>query len=173
MTGKDIGKYGGYDGDNAEEMELSFGIDGMKFPLYMDYHATTPVDERVFEEMKPYFTENFGNASSIDHSFGYDASVAVQTARETISNAIGCKMDEIIFTSGATESDNLALIGVMEKNKEKGNHLITCKTEHKAILDCAKHLEENGCEVTYLSVNDTWEKLILKNWRVPSLRKLY
>ena len=157
MTGKDIGKYGNYDGDNAEEMELSFGIDGMKFPLYMDYHATTPVDERVFEEMKPYFTENFGNASSIDHSFGYDASVAVQTARETISNAVGCKMDEIIFTSGATESDNLALIGVMEKNKEKGNHLITCKTEHKAILDCAKHLEENGCEVTYLSVNDKGE----------------
>jgi len=157
MTGKDIGKYGGYDGDNAEEMELSFGIDGMKFPLYMDYHATTPVDERVFEEMKPFFTENFGNASSIDHSYGYDASVAVQTARETISNAIGCKMDEIIFTSGATESDNLALIGVMEKNKEKGNHLITCKTEHKAILDCAKHLEENGCEVTYLSVNEHGE----------------
>ena len=157
MTGKDIHKYGGYDGDNAEEMELHFGIDGMKFPIYMDYHATTPVDERVFEEMKPYFTENFGNASSIDHSFGYDASVAVQTARETISNAVGCKMDEIIFTSGATESDNLALIGIMEKNKEKGNHLITCKTEHKAILDCAKYLEENGCEVTYLSVNDKGE----------------
>ena len=157
MAGKDIGKYGGYDGDNAEEMELNFVIDGMKFPIYLDYHATTPVDERVFEEMKPYFTENFGNASSIDHSYGYDASVAVQTAREIISNAIGCKMDEIIFTSGATESDNLALIGVMEKNKEKGNHLITCKTEHKAILDCAKHLEENGCEVTYLSVNDKGE----------------
>ena len=158
ITGKGINeRFGSYDGDNAEEMELHFGIDGMKFPLYMDYHATTPVDERVFEEMKPYFTENFGNASSIDHSFGYDASVAVQTARETISNAIGCKMDEIIFTSGATESDNLALIGVMEKNKEKGNHLITCKTEHKAILDCAKHLEENGCEVTYLSVNDKGE----------------
>ena len=158
ITGKGINeRFGSYDGDNAEEMELHFGIDGMKFPLYMDYHATTPVDERVFEEMKPYFTENFGNASSIDHSFGYDASVAVQTARETISNAIGCKMDEIIFTSGATESDNLALIGVMERNKEKGNHLITCKTEHKAILDCAKHLEENGCEVTYLSVNEHGE----------------
>ena len=158
IKGKGINeRFGSYDGDNAEEMELHFGIDGMKFPLYMDYHATTPVDERVFEEMKPYFTENFGNASSIDDSFGYDASVAVQTARETISNAVGCKMDEIIFTSGATESDNLALIGVMEKNKEKGNHLITCKTEHKAILDCAKHLEENGCEVTYLSVNDKGE----------------
>ena len=138
-------------------MELNFAIDGVKYPIYMDYHATTPVDEAVFKEMIPYFTENFGNASSIDHSFGYDASVAVQTARETIANAIGCKMDEIIFTSGATESDNLALIGVMKKNKEKGNHLITCKTEHKAILDCAKHLEENGCEVTYLSVNDKGE----------------
>jgi len=158
ITGKGINeRFGSYDGDDAKEMELHFTIDGMKFPLYMDYHATTPVDECVFEEMKPYFTENFGNASSIDHSFGYDASVAVQSARETISNAIGCKMDEIIFTSGATESDNLALIGVMEKNKEKGNHLITCKTEHKAILDCAKHLEENGCEVTYLSVNDKGE----------------
>ena len=107
--------------------------------------------------MTPYFTENFGNASSLDHTFGYDASVAVQSARETLSNAIGCKMDEIVFTSGATESDNLALIGVMEKYKEKGNHLITCKTEHKAILDCAKHLEENGCEVTYLSVNENGE----------------
>ena len=138
-------------------MELNFAIDGVKYPIYMDYHATTPVDEAVFKEMIPYFTENFGNASSIDHSFGYDASVAVQTARETIAKAIGCKMDEIIFTSGATESDNLALIGVMKKNKEKGNHLITCKTEHKAILDCAKHLEENGCEVTYLSVNDKGE----------------
>ena len=157
MTGKDIGKYGGYDGDNAEEMELHFVIDGVNFPIYLDSHATTPVDGRVFDEMKPFFTENFGNASSLDHTFGYDASVAVQSARETLSNAIGCKMDEIVFTSGATESDNLALIGVMEKYKEKGNHIITCKTEHKAILDCAKHLEENGCEVTYLSVNENGE----------------
>jgi len=158
ITGKGINeRFGSYDGDDAKEMELHFAIDGMKFPLYMDYHATTPVDPTVLDTMMPYFTENFGNASSIDHSYGYDASVAVQSARETISNAIGCKMDEIIFTSGATESNNLALIGVMEKNKEKGNHLITCKTEHKAILDCAKHLEENGCEVTYLSVNDKGE----------------
>ncbi|MDC0052490.1 cysteine desulfurase [Candidatus Nitrosopelagicus sp.] len=157
MTGKDIGKYGGYDGDNAEEMELHFVIDGVNFPIYLDSHATTPVDGRVFDEMKPFFTENFGNASSLDHTFGYDASVAVQSARETLSNAIGCKMDEIVFTSGATESDNLALIGVMEKYKEKGNHIITCKTEHKAILDCANHLEENGCEVTYLSVNENGE----------------
>ena len=121
-----------------------------KSPIYLDSHATTPVDPRVFEEMKPYFTEKFGNASSLDHPYGYDASVAVQTARETIAKAIGASMEEIIFTSGATESDNLALVGVMEKNKEKGNHLITCVTEHKAVLDTAKHLEKNGRAILFL-----------------------
>ena len=126
----------------------------IKYPIYLDSHATTPVDPRVFEEMKPYFTENFGNASSLDHSFGYDASIAVSQSREKIASAIGCNMDEIIFTSGATESDNLALLGVMDRNKAKGNHLITCVTEHKAILDTAKHLEDNGCKVTYLSVDE-------------------
>ncbi len=127
----------------------------IKFPIYLDSHATTPVDPRVFEEMRPYFTGCFGNASSLDHSFGYDASVAVSVAREKIANAIGANTDEIIFTSGATESDNLALIGVMEKNKNKGNHLITCVTEHKAVLDTARHLENNGCRVTYLSVDES------------------
>jgi len=126
----------------------------IKFPIYLDSHATTPVDPRVFEVMIPYFTENFGNASSLDHSFGYDASVAVQQSRESIAQSIGANMDEIIFTSGATESDNLALIGVMDKNKNKGNHLITCKTEHKAILDTARHLESLGYRVTYLSVDE-------------------
>ncbi len=126
----------------------------IKFPIYLDSHATTPVDPRVFEEMKPYFTENFGNASSLDHSYGYDASVAVQQSRETIAKAIGANIDEIIFTSGATESDNLALLGVMERNKSKGNHLITCVTEHKAILDTAKHLEKLGNKVTYLTVDE-------------------
>ena len=125
-----------------------------KPPIYLDSHATTPVDPRVFEEMKPYFTEKFGNASSLDHPYGYDASITVQLARETIANAIGANNDEIIFTSGATESDNLALLGVMEKNKEKGNHLITCVTEHKAILDTAKHLESLGYDVTYLPVDE-------------------
>ena len=126
----------------------------IKYPIYLDSHATTPVDPRVFDEMKPYFTENFGNASSLDHSFGYDASIAVSQAREKIAKAIGCNMDEILFTSGATESDNLALLGVMDRNKSKGNHLITCVTEHHAILDTAKHLEENGCKVTYLPVDE-------------------
>jgi len=129
----------------------------ISYPIYLDSHATTPVDPRVLKEMMPYFTENFGNASSLDHSFGYDASIAVSQARESIAKSIGCNMDEILFTSGATESDNLALLGVMERNKKKGNHLITCVTEHKAILDTAKHLEENGCKVTYLSVNEYGE----------------
>ena len=124
------------------------------FPIYLDSHATTPVDPRVFEEMKPYFTEHFGNASSLDHSFGYDASVSVSLAREKIAKVIGANADEILFTSGATESDNLALLGVMERNKNKGDHLITCVTEHKAILDTAKHLEKMGCKVTYLSVDE-------------------
>ena len=126
----------------------------IKFPIYLDSHATTPVDPRVFEEMKPYFTEKFGNASSLDHPYGYDASVAVQESREIIAKAIGANMDEIIFTSGATESDNLALLGVMERNKDKGNHLITCVTEHKAILDTARHLESLGNKVTYLPVDE-------------------
>ena len=126
----------------------------IKFPIYLDHHATTPVDPRVFKAMTPYFTENFGNASSLDHTYGYDASDAVKKARETIANAIGANVAEIIFTSGATESDNLALIGVMEKNKEKGNHLITCATEHKAILDTAHHLESLGYKVTFLPVDE-------------------
>lgn len=129
----------------------------LKFPIYLDHHATTPVDPRVLQEMLPYFSEKFGNASSMDHSFGYDASVAVEIAREKIANAIGARHDEIIFTSGATESDNLALIGTMEKYKDKGNHLITCVTEHKAVLDTARHLESLGKKVTYLPVNEYGE----------------
>ena len=125
----------------------------IKFPIYLDHHATTPLDPRVLEEMIPYFTEKFGNASSLDHTFGYEASVAVENAREQIATAIGARHDEIVFTSGATESDNLALIGTMEKYKDKGNHLITCVTEHKAVLDTVRHLENQGYSVTYLPVN--------------------
>ena len=126
----------------------------IKFPIYLDSHATTPVDTRVLDAMMPYFTENFGNASSLDHTFGYDASVGVQLARSTIAESIGARNEEIIFTSGATESDNMALTGIMEKNNEKGDHIITCKTEHKAILDCAKSLEDKGFKVTYLDVDE-------------------
>ena len=129
----------------------------IKFPIYLDHHATTPVDSRVLEEMLPYFTEKFGNASSLDHSFGYEASVAVENAREKIANAIGAKHDEIVFTSGATESDNIALIGTMNKYSDRGDHLITCVTEHKAVLDTARHLERLGKKVTYLSVNEFGE----------------
>jgi len=129
----------------------------IKFPIYLDHHATTPVDPRVLDKMIPYFTEKFGNASSLDHPFGYDASVAVENARDTIANAIGARHDEIIFTSGATESDNIALIGTMQKYSDRGNHLITCVTEHKAILDTAKHLETLGKKVTYLPVNEFGE----------------
>ena len=126
----------------------------IKFPIYLDSHATTPVDTRVLDAMLPYFTENFGNASSLDHTFGYDASVGVSLSRSTIAESIGARNEEIIFTSGATESDNIALAGVMEKNKDRGNHIITCKTEHKAILDCAKSLEDKGFKVTYLNVDE-------------------
>lgn len=129
----------------------------LKFPIYLDHHATTPVDPRVLDAMMPYFTEKFGNASSLDHTYGYDASVAVEDAREKISKVIGARHDEVVFTSGATESDNLALIGTMEKYKDRGDHLITCVTEHKAILDTARHLESLGKKVTYLPVNEYGE----------------
>lgn len=125
----------------------------IKFPIYLDHHATTPVDHRVLDEMLPYFTEKFGNASSLDHPFGYEASVSVESAREKIANAIGARHDEIVFTSGATESDNIALIGTMSKYADRGNHLITCVTEHKAILDTARYLESLGKKITYLPVN--------------------
>ncbi|MCH7559910.1 MAG: cysteine desulfurase [Thaumarchaeota archaeon] len=129
----------------------------IKFPIYLDHHATTPLDPRVLDAMMPYFTEKFGNASSMDHPFGYEASVAVEEAREKITNAIGAQHDEIIFTSGATESDNIALIGTMQKYADRGNHLITCVTEHKAVLDTARHLESLGKKITYLPVNEYGE----------------
>lgn len=132
-------------------------MSNIKFPIYLDHHATTPLDPRVLEAMMPYFTEKFGNASSLDHPYGYEASVAVEDAREKIAKAIGARHDEIIFTSGATESDNLALIGTMEKYKDRGNHMITCITEHKAVLDTARYLESLGKKVTYLPVNQYGE----------------
>ncbi|MCX2492316.1 IscS subfamily cysteine desulfurase [Pedobacter sp. PF22-3] len=124
----------------------------MKQPIYLDNNATTPLDPRVLEAMLPYFTEKFGNAASRNHAFGWVAEEGVDYAREEVAKLIGCTEKEIIFTSGATEADNLAIKGVFEMYKEKGNHIITAVTEHKAILDTCKHLEKNGARVTYLGV---------------------
>ncbi len=124
----------------------------LKLPIFMDYHSTTPVDPRVLEAMLPYFTDKFGNAASKNHSFGWEAEEAVNQAREQIAQLISCHPKEVVFTSGATESDNLALKGVASMYREKGNHIITVVTEHKAILDTAKRLEKEGFSVTYLPV---------------------
>ena len=124
----------------------------VKTPVYLDNHATTPMDPRVLEAMLPFLTSNFGNAASNSHSFGWAAAAAVETARRQIATAIGASAREIVFTSGATESDNLAIKGVAEAFREKGRHIITAVSEHKAVLDSCKHLEKNGCRVTYLPV---------------------
>lgn len=124
----------------------------MKLPIYLDNNATTPMDPRVLEAMIPYFTDHFGNAASRNHPFGWKSEEAVDYAREQVAKLIGANEKEIIFTSGATESDNLAIKGVFEMYREKGNHIITLNTEHKAVLDACKHVEKMGGEVTYLGV---------------------
>ncbi len=126
--------------------------EGVKLPIYMDNHATTPMDPRVLEEMLPYFMEKFGNAASRNHSFGWAGEEGVETGRERVAKLVGATTKEIIFTSGATESDNLAIKGVAEMYREKGNHIITAVTEHKAVLDTCKRLEKYGYRVTYLPV---------------------
>jgi cysteine desulfurase len=124
----------------------------MKLPIYMDYHATTPVDPRVVQAMLPFFTEHFGNPASRNHAFGWEAEEAVDEARKHVADLIGASAKEVIFTSGATEANNLAIKGVAEMYREKGNHIITCVTEHKAVIDTCKRLEKNGYRVTYLPV---------------------
>jgi cysteine desulfurase len=124
----------------------------VKLPIYMDNHATTPIDPRVLEAMLPYFTDKFGNAASRNHSFGWSAEEAVENARQQVASLINATAKEIIFTSGATESDNLMIKGVAEMYREKGNHIITQAIEHKAVLDTCKNLEKHGFEVTYLPV---------------------
>src|ERR1700759_5439077 len=124
----------------------------MNLPIYLDNNATTPMDPRVLEAMLPYFTTKFGNAASRNHPFGWVAEEGVDYAREQVAKLIGASEKEIIFTSGATEADNLAIKGVFEMYKEKGNHIITATTEHKAVLDTCKHVEKLGGRVTYLDV---------------------
>ena len=124
----------------------------ISFPIYLDNHATTPLDPRVLEAMLPFFNSRFGNAASNSHSFGWEAAAAVEKARRLLAASIGALPQEIVFTSGATESDNLALKGVAEGCRDKGDHIVTAVTEHKAVLDSCKHLEKIGCRVTYLPV---------------------
>jgi cysteine desulfurase len=125
----------------------------MQLPIYMDYHATTPVDPRVLAAMLPYFTDKFGNASSRHHSFGWAAKDAVENARAQVASLIGASANEIVFTSGATESNSLAIRGVAEAYRTKGNHVVTCVCEHRAVIDTCRKLESQGLRVTYLSVD--------------------
>jgi cysteine desulfurase len=127
----------------------------MQRPIYLDHHATTPLAPAVLETMMPYFTEKFGNAASRTHRYGWEAEEAVETAREQVATLINAKPEEIIFTSGATESDNLALKGIAWAYRDKGHHIITTTTEHKAVLDTCKALEQQGFEVTYVPVDRT------------------
>jgi len=133
------------------DAEVSAAPPGVKLPVYLDHNATTPIDPRVLDAMVPYLTEKFGNAASRNHAYGWAAEAAVETARKQLAHLLGTDPQAILFTSGATESDNLAIKGVAEMYKDKGNHIITCLTEHKAVIDPCKRLEQHGCQVTWLT----------------------
>lgn len=126
----------------------------MKKRIYLDNHSTTPVDPRVLDAMLPFFSESFGNAASSGHLFGWEAADAVEVARKQTASLMGAKPEEIVFTSGATESDNLALKGIAEALRAKGNHIITTTIEHRAVLDSCRILEQQGFEVDYLPVDE-------------------
>ena len=138
----------------AQEDAVSRGGGTNKRPVYLDNHATTRPDPLVVEAMMPYLTEIYGNASSTDHVHGHDAAEAVEKARRHVAALVNARPNEIVFTSGATESDNMAIVGAMERYKDRGDHMVTCKTEHVAVLDTARHLEEKGKRVTYLPVDE-------------------
>lgn len=127
----------------------------LKFPIYLDYHATTPLDPRVLEAMLPYLTEHFGNAASRTHAFGLRAEAAVTVAREAVAEALGAEPREIVFTSGATESNNLAILGAARANRAKGDHVVTSSIEHRAVLDPCRQLEKEGFRVTFLPPTGT------------------
>jgi cysteine desulfurase len=127
----------------------------MKLPIYLDYNATTPVDKRVLEKMLPYFSKNFGNSASRSHLFGWTAQEAIENARFQVANLINAESNEIVFTSGATESNNLAIKGLFDYYYPNKKHIITVQTEHKAVLDVCQHLEKNGAEITYLQTDST------------------
>lgn len=134
------------------KLKKQLSNNNIKLPVYLDYQATTPMDKRVLDEMIPYYMEKYGNPHSRSHSYGWEAEEAVETARQQVASLIGANPKEIIFTSGATESNNMALKGVAHFYKGKKNHIITCVTEHKCVLDAARHLEQEGFKVTYLPV---------------------
>ncbi len=127
---------------------------GEERPVYLDHHSTTPVDPGVLDAMLPFFTRAFGNASSRDHRLGHEATVAVDRAREQLALLLGCSADDIVFTSGATESNNLALLGAAEQYRERGRHIISVQTEHPSVLDPLRHLEDSGFEITFLGVDN-------------------